>query len=62
MFSCRMMGLRYELILLSRPEKDVLYPPLNLDAFGDPQKPSVYPFTTPGIRDVVAEAVEAVIF
>ena len=35
MFSCRMVGLRYELALVSRPEKDVLHPPFNLDAFGN---------------------------
>ena len=37
MFSCRMVGLLYELALVSRPEKDVLYPPFNLNAFGNPQ-------------------------
>ena len=35
-FSCRMVGLQYELALVSHPEKDVLYPPFSLDMFGNP--------------------------
>ena len=37
MFSCKMVSLRYELVLVSRPEKDVLYPPFHLDEFGNPR-------------------------
>ena len=34
MFSCRMVGLQYELALVSHPEKDVLYQPFHVDTFG----------------------------
>ena len=37
MLSCRMVSVPYELELVSRPEKDVLYPPFNLVAFGNPR-------------------------
>ena len=37
MFSCKMVGLRYKLVLVSRPEKDVLYPPFHVDVFGNPR-------------------------
>ena len=36
-FSCKMVGLRYELALVLRPKKDVLYPPFRLNAFGNPR-------------------------
>ena len=37
MFSCKMVGLRYKLVLVSRPEKDVLYPLFHLNVVGNPQ-------------------------